>query len=280
MAIFKPFLSPHYKFSWSHELEEAFEQSKEAIISAIREGVEIFNTQKRTCLRPDWSTCGIGYFLLQQHCSCSSRIPDCCPEGWRITLAGSRFMSSAEQCYAPIEGEALAVDWGLEQMCYFTESCENLLSVTDHKALVKILGDRTLYEITNSQLFWLKQLTLPWHFEIRHLPGKSNHAADAASWNPSPSSHTDSSLLGSPTNPDLAESALMATIYIDTRDLDTLSWSLIAKETALDTSLSHLLNLIKQGEPTLTHSHPSLEPFWPICKSVYAQEGVLLYQDR
>ena len=104
MAIFKPFLSPHCKFSWSHELEETFQQSKEAIISAIREGVEIFDTQKRICLRPDWSTRGIEYFLLQQHCSCPSRIPDCCPEGWRITLAGSQFLSSAEQRYAPIEG--------------------------------------------------------------------------------------------------------------------------------------------------------------------------------
>ena len=78
MAIFKPFLSPYCKFSWSHELEEAFQRSKEAIISAIHEGVEILDTQKRTCLRLDWSTRGIGYFLLQQHCSCPSRIPDCC----------------------------------------------------------------------------------------------------------------------------------------------------------------------------------------------------------
>ena len=280
MAIFKPFLSPHCKFSWSHELEEAFQRSKEAIISAIREGVEIFDTQKRTCLRPDWSTRGIGYFLLQQHCSCPSRIPDCCPEGWRITLAGSRFLSSAEQRYAPIEGEALAVAWGLEQTRYFTQGCDDLLVVTDHKPLVKILGDRTLDEITNSWQFRLKQRTLPWRFEIRHLPGKSNHAADAASRNPSPSSQTDSSLLGSPSNPDLAESALMATIYKDMRELGTLSWSLIAKETALDTSLSHLLHLIKQGDPTLVLSRPSLEPFWPICESVYVQEGVILYQDR
>ena len=174
----------------------------------------------------------------------------------------------------------MAVAWGLEQTRYFTQGCDDLLVVTDHKPLVKILGDRTLDEITNSRLFRLKQRTLPWRFEIRHLPGKSNHTADAASRNPSPSSQTDSSLLGSPNNPDLAESALMATIYKDTRELGTLSWSLIAKETALDTSLSHLLNLIKQGDPTLAHSHPSLEPFWPICESVYVQEGAILYQDR
>ena len=115
MALFKPFLSPPCKFSWSPELEEAFQTSKQAIIGAIREGVEIYDMRRRTCLRPDWSRRGIGYFLLQQHCSCTSGIPDCCPGGWRITLAGSRFLSSVEQRYAAIEGETLAVAWGLEQ---------------------------------------------------------------------------------------------------------------------------------------------------------------------
>ena len=125
-------------------------------------------------------TC-ISYFLLQQHCSCPSGVPDCCPEGWQITLAGSHFLSSAEERYVAIEGEALAVAWGLEQTRYFTQGCGSLLVVTDHKPLVKIFGDRTLDEISNSCLFRLKQRTLPWRFEIRHLPGKTNHAANATS---------------------------------------------------------------------------------------------------
>ena len=121
MASFKPFLSPRCKFLWSPELESTFQASKEAIIKAIRQGVEIFDIQRHTCLRPDWSKRGISYFLLQQHCSCPSGVPDCCPGGWRITLAGSRFLNSAEQRYAAIEGEALAVVWGLEQTRYFTQ---------------------------------------------------------------------------------------------------------------------------------------------------------------
>jgi len=32
-----------------------------------------------------------------------------------VVLAGSRFLSGAEQRYAPIEGEALAIAWDLEQ---------------------------------------------------------------------------------------------------------------------------------------------------------------------
>ena len=186
MAPFKPFLSPRCKFAWSNELEAAFQASKNAIVEAIREGVEIFDIQRRTCLRPDWSNRGIGYFLLQQHCSCSSGLPDCCPGGWRITLAGSRFLSSAEQRYTAIEGEALAVAWGLEQTRYFTQGCDNLVFVTDHKPLVKIFGDRTLDEISNSRLFRLKQRTLPWRFDIVHQPGKSNLAADATSRHPVP----------------------------------------------------------------------------------------------
>ena len=109
MEPFKPFLSPRCQFSWSPQLEEAFQLSKDAIIRTIREGVEIFDMHRRTCLHPDWSTHGIGYFLLQQHCSCSSGIPDCCPGGWRIALAGSRFLTPAEPRYVAIEGEALAV---------------------------------------------------------------------------------------------------------------------------------------------------------------------------
>ena len=38
MEPFKPFLSPRCKFSWSPQLELAFQSSKDAIISAIRQG--------------------------------------------------------------------------------------------------------------------------------------------------------------------------------------------------------------------------------------------------
>ena len=168
LAPFKPFLSPRCKFTWSADLEAAFQTSKKPIVEAIRQGVEIFDMQQRTCLCPDWSNCGIGYFLLRQHCHCPSGIPDCCPGGWKITLAGSRFLSSVEQGYAAIEGEELAVAWGLEQTKYFTQGCDNLVIVTDHQPLVKIFGDRTLDEILNSQLFPLKQRTLPWRFDIVH----------------------------------------------------------------------------------------------------------------
>ena len=138
MAPFKPFLMQMCRFEWTPELERAFQASKESIIADVRYGVEIFDPTKRSCIRPDWSRQGIGYFLSQKHCSCDSCLPDCCTDGWRVTLAGSRLLTSAEQRYAPIEGEAFAVAWGLEQSKYFTQGCNDLLVVTDHKPLVKI----------------------------------------------------------------------------------------------------------------------------------------------
>ena len=96
MELFRPFLSPKYKFFWSDVLNKAFEESKKHIVDAILEGVEIFDVTKPTCLRPDWSKKGIGYWLLQKHCGCQSELPDCCDNGWRITLAGSRFLKGPE----------------------------------------------------------------------------------------------------------------------------------------------------------------------------------------
>ena len=203
--------------SATEAVERAFEVSKESIIAEICHGVEISDPTKRTCIRPDWSRQGIGYFLSQKHCSCDSCLPDCCTDGRRVTLAGSRLLTSGEQRYAPIEGEALAVAWGLEQSKYFTQGCNDLLVVTDHKPLVQILGDRTLDEISNTRIFPLKQRTLPWSFDIAHLPGKTNSAADGTSRHPSPANEfAELRSLSLHSEMDDAESAMAASLRHET----------------------------------------------------------------
>ena len=272
MEIFRPFLSPKYKFFWTPVLDKAFEESKEKIIASIREGVEIFDPSKATCLRPDWSLRGIGYFLLQKHCNCASDLPNCCLNGWKITLAGSRFLTGAEKRYAAIEGEALAIAWGLEQTRYFTQGCQDLLIVTDHKPLTKIFGDRTLDEIYNTRLFRLKQRTLPWHFRVKHLPGKTNLAADAASRYPSPS--TNLSIL---TLADQSEFLIAAAISSETEEITSLSWELLANATSKDPILSLLMTAIDEE---FTNEYPQLSEYMRYKDHVYVSDGVLLYNDR
>ena len=84
-------------------------------------------------------------------------------------------LRSAETRYAPVEGESLAVVWSLEQTRYFTQGCHNLLVLTDHKPLCKLLGDRILSEIQNPRLLRLKEKTLRWWFRIKHCPGKQHY---------------------------------------------------------------------------------------------------------
>ena len=207
---------------------------KTAIVNAIQRGVEIFDPTRRTCLRPDWSNRGIGYFLLQKHCDCKSSIPDCCQFGWRIVLAGLRFLSSAETRYAPIEGEALAIAWGLEQTKYFTQGCDNLVVVSDHKPLTKIFGDRTLDEISNTRLFRLKQRTLMWRFDIAHLPGKTNCAADAASHHPVSYNLVATISHQEYDSPDVVEQALVTALQLAATDILCLQWHELAQLTKND----------------------------------------------
>ena len=166
VATIKPLLSPKTPFQWDDEFEDAFQKSKFELIEAIKHGVQIFHPKCKTCLSPDWSKTGIGYWLCQKYCNCNSDKPDCCEDGWKITLAGSRFLKSAEQRYAPVEGEALAIAWSLEDTKFFTLGCDNLIIATDHNPLTKIFGGRSLDEISNTHIFRLKQRTLMWRFKI------------------------------------------------------------------------------------------------------------------
>ena len=57
--------------------------------------------------------------------------------------------------------------------------------MTDHKPLTKLLGDRTLDEISNPRLFRLKQRTLSWRFKIKNIfRGAVTTPANVTSRNP------------------------------------------------------------------------------------------------
>ena len=101
-----------------------------------------------------------------------------------MTLAHSRFLSKAEENYWPTEGEALVVAWALEDSKFFTIGCRDLHIQTDHRLLVRLLGDKELDEIDNRRLVSFKERTFPWKFEIHWIEGKKIPAADALSRHP------------------------------------------------------------------------------------------------
>ena len=62
MLPLRPLLKAKTKFCWSEELDRVFILSKREIVKAIEKGVEIFDINWRTCIRPDWSKTGRGFF--------------------------------------------------------------------------------------------------------------------------------------------------------------------------------------------------------------------------
>ena len=157
MQPFRDLLKPGHWY-WDKTLDTVFERSKQVIASLVQQGVRSFEPNRPTCLGTDWPKKGLGFTLLQKHCRCAMEdAPNCCRGGWHLVFTGSRFTTDAESSYEPVEGEALAVAYSLEKCCMFTLGCDDLLVATDHKPLVKILGDSSLDNIKNPRLFNLKE---------------------------------------------------------------------------------------------------------------------------
>ena len=164
---------------WDEHLQEKFRQVQDIVCKLAKDGLTYYDKARPTVAVTDWSKEGVGFVILQQYCSCTSiDTPFCCRDGWKIALCGSRFLTPAESGYVAVEGEALAVVWCLQKARLFLLGCPNLTIITDHRPLVKLLGNRSLGDITNPRLFRLKERTLQYNFQIKYLPGKKNHAAD------------------------------------------------------------------------------------------------------
>ena len=97
----------------------------------VKEGIAAFNTNKVTCVAPDWSKDGS---LLRR--------------------------------YAPLKGEATAIVWALKKCKMFIIGCPNVVVVTDHQYLLGVFGDRDLSKIHIPRLFKLR-----YRIHIQHCPG-------------------------------------------------------------------------------------------------------------
>ena len=200
-------------------------------------------------------------------------------------MAGSRFLKPCEVRYAAVEGEALAIQWSLEQSKYFTLGCKNLVIVTDHKPLVKLFGDRTLDEISNTRLFRLKQKTLLWRFKVIHMPGKSNYGADAMSRHPVEDEAENEVLAIS--NSEVFAGLRSAGYEIPNSDVtvaanseekvSAVTWERVSKATDDDINMQTLRKMIETVFPDEKSDMPSnIMEYWAMRDSLYVIDGVIL----
>ena len=275
MLPFRNLVKPNAKFYWDQQMDLIFDKSKQIIREKAIQGIRTFDVKKKTCLQTDWSRNGIGYLLLQQHCSCNSNQPTCCKEGWQLVFAGSRFTKGAEERYSPTEGEALAVAWSLEHARFFVLGCSNLIVSTDHKPLEGILKDRTLASINNPRILSLKERTLPYQFKVCYNPGKWHRGPDAMSRNPSQSV----SAIFHVTDEEEQEETILSIGEKVNPILTTVAeLTDAAKE---DKEYQSLLNLVKKGFPRTKEEIPSaLKHFWGVKDRLGIEGNLVTLETR
>ena len=104
-------------------------------------------------------------------CTCKKISPTCCPDGWRLVLAGVAFCKPVERNYSLKEGEATAIFKGLQDTKYYTLVCKKLHIATDHQPLVATLGTQSVADVPNKRLARIKEKTMCWRFKIVYNPG-------------------------------------------------------------------------------------------------------------
>ena len=89
-----------------------------------------------------------------------------------------------------------------------------------------------------------------WRFQIFHLPGATNCAADATSRRPVLCNFIATVSCHELDSPDIMEQALVAAVQNDSSEAFSIHWEKIAMHTKNDPVLNHLLHAIEQGWPT------------------------------
>ena len=267
------------KLYWDATLDKLFNESKTKIISQIKEGVHAFEKDRVTCLSTDWSKAGIGYCLSQKHCSCTGAATPTCGDGhWHLILAGSRFTKPAESRYAPIEGEALGIVYGLQQCKAFVMGCPKLIVAVDHKPLTRILNDRPLETIENPRLLRLKEKTLAYNYDIIHIAGKKNCGPDAISRYPTRSAAVHTRHAGEDDDETHKELSRCAAAFARSQSATlpaSITWDEVNNAAMADDECTELRNVIENGFPKMRRQLPeSLRYYWSMRKELYVIDNV------
>lgn len=239
------------KVYWNENLLK-FRQAKEVICKLPKKGLMFYDKDRLTMVVTDWSKVGIGFVILQQYCSCSLvKVPLCCKSGWWLALCSSRCLTPKQAGYAAVEGEAFAVAWCLCKTRLFLLGCRNLLVITDHRLLVKLLGDRELRDVTNPRLFVLKEKTLHYRFQIKYLPGKRNSAADFLSRHPALCAPPDATNEEQSNNVEVMVAVVTASAF-ESDDCVVMDSKTVMEAAAEDSDYQLLITKVAAGTGTLT----------------------------
>ena len=112
MEKLKGTLKSTKQWDWSKENDDHFKSLKNHIIANCEKGIKRLTSHGNTPLViiSDWSKAGSGFTLYEVTCkrpgewdihNSEVKVP-CCPDQWRLIMAGGRFNSDTEAGYTPV----------------------------------------------------------------------------------------------------------------------------------------------------------------------------------
>ena len=156
-------LKKNRRCTWDNEQEQAFQELKNALITAPTLSRPDFSLP--FVLQTDASSAGLGAVLTQVQ-----------NDEEHVIAFASRSMQGAEKNYTVTEQECLAVIWAVEKFRPYLEGY-HFTVITDHSSL------RWLYHLKDptGRLGILALKLLQYDFEIQHRKGALHHVPDALS---------------------------------------------------------------------------------------------------
>lgn len=245
---------------WGADQQSAFDEVKRELSKAPI--LCVFDLNKKHRVSADASRNALGAVLLQLNNS----------NHWQPVEYASRKMTQAEEKYAMVEKEALAITWACEKFDYFLVGRDFEIE-TDHKALVSILGEKDLSCLPlRVQRFKLRLMR--YGFEIFHTPGKDMFLADSLS-RPNNSKYSDHDLQDCNEVETYVNYVVESAVYIDMREeaiLSAMNSDTVSKQT---------LNFILKGWPPIrANLTGELAHLFVVRDNLSEYNGLLLYNSR
>lgn len=157
------------QWRWSIKEQKQFDNVRHMIASARH--LTPYDHTKPLYLATDASDVGLGAVLYHQD-EANNELP--------IAYA-SRKLNEAEQKYATIDKEALAIFFAVKKFDTYLRGTKFTL-ITDHKPLQHLLGDkRNLQKIVNNRLTRWALMLGAYNYDIQYRQGKYNILADCLS---------------------------------------------------------------------------------------------------
>ncbi|XP_013404021.1 uncharacterized protein K02A2.6, partial [Lingula anatina] len=244
-------LKKREEWSWDAPEKQAFANIKEALTST--KVLRYYDVNKPLRLTVDASTKGLGAAVIQN-------------DG--VVAYASRALSPAEQRYAQIEKEMLAVVYGCEKFHKLIYGKSDITIESDHKPLENIMRKPIVSAPMRIQRMMLK--LQPYQFELKYVSGKEIGLADCLSRLP---------LNGNVEN-SMDDEMMIFNADIHASELSA-KFDNIVEATQQDVNLQILKQVICEGWPERKSQVPlAASQYWDFRDQMSVHNGIVFRGER